>query len=454
MISLTKEELKKLEVINKANAGFTTVKEASEKLGISERQVQRLKKAVKEKGAAELVHKNTGRKPAHALTDAKQATIMQIRNMAGYSASNFKHFQELLDVNHDIQISYSALSRLMAKNSIESPKKRRRYKVHRRRKRREQMGSLIQVDGSLYDWLGTGKLYTLHGGIDDATGQIVGLYLCKNECMNGYHEMMRRMIEVYGIPEAVYADKHTIFRSPNVDKAKAADAPKDMQINETQFGRAMSELSIKIIAARSPQAKGRIERLWGTLQSRLPVELAIRSITEPDAANQFLKTYIFSLNSEFALEPKDYDNAFLPLEEGVNLDHILCIKETRALDNGHVFSYKGKLFRINDAPFTDYIPPKAKVTIMISPRIGVKAAYLRYVFDTSPATQKQPKVAESAPLKTLDHVRIYKPESAWEPKDGMPWQPGQPTYHEVLEMISDIFDKPYPKTTTKNGIAL
>jgi len=120
------------------------------------------------------------------------------------------------------------------------------------------------------------------------------------------------MIRVFGVSDTIYADRYTIFRSPNADKARAADAPPGMNVNETQFGCAMSELQIRIIAARSPQAKGRIERLWNTLQSRLPVEFELRDISDIDTANDFLENYIFAFNSEFAVEPTDSDTAFLP----------------------------------------------------------------------------------------------------------------------------------------------
>ena len=214
----------------------------------------------------------------------------------------------------------------------------------------------------------------MHGTIDDATGQITGLYMCKNECMLGYFEVMHRMVEVFGIPDSIYADRHTIFRSPNADKAKAADAPPGIKANETQFGRALSELGVQIIAARSPQAKGRIERLWGTLQSRLPVEFEIRGIKDIDTANEFLKNYIFAYNSEFAVEAEENDSAFLPLKEGLILDHILCVKEQRKLHSGHEFSYAGKQFQLEDSPYISWLPPKPTITIMISPYFGIKAS--------------------------------------------------------------------------------
>jgi len=452
VISLTIEQHERLDIINKANAGFVTVGEAAEKLGISERQVQRLKKEVKEQGPAALIHKNSNRIPAHALPEKTRKEILRIRSKAGYTDSNFSHFQELLETVHGISISYNALHSLLTAEGIKSPMTKRRFKAHRRRKRRPQAGSLVQTDSSIHDWFGTGTRQALHGIIDDATGQITGLYLCKNECMLGYFEVIRRMVEVYGIPDAMYADRHTIFRSPNADKAKAIDAPPGIKVNETQLGRALSELKVQIIAARSPQAKGRIERLWGTLQSRLPVEFAIRGITDIGAANEFLKSYIFAFNSEFAVEPADCENAFLPLHEGVILDNILCVKEKRILHPGHEFSYGGKLFQLEDSPYVNWLPPKPTITIMASPHIGIKVGYLNYVFDTRPAPVKKPIKKEPVQNVVPKDPSIHRSEYAWNPKEGLLWKPGLPTYHEMQEIVYSIFTKPY-STSDKSSVS-
>jgi len=445
VISLTREEHVRLDILNKANAGFITVKEAAEKLGISERQIQRLKKEVRDNGPAALIHKNTNRVPSHALTKEAKAKILKIRKKSGFKNSNFKHFQELLADKHQIEISYSALYRLLTEKGEKSPKKRRRFKKHRRRKRQEQAGSLVQIDASPFDWLGNGTRLSLHGTIDDATSQVTGLYLCKNECMLGYHEVMRRMIGVFGVPEALYADRHTIFRSPNADKAKAIDTPTDMKANETQFGRAMTELGIHIIAARSPQAKGRIERLWGTLQSRLPVEFEVNGIKDLESANSFLQSYIFAFNSELAVEPEDCESAFLPLEGSIILDHILCIKETRKLDNGQVFAYKGKSFQIEHSTYSNWIPPKAEITVLTSPHIGIKAAYKNLVFDTKLIKTKKTLTDKNAlsTTATPPDPSVFRTFNSTTSNLGKPRDPELYSYREVFEIVQEIFEKPY-----------
>jgi hypothetical protein len=158
---------------------------------------------------------------------------------------------------------------------------------------------LVQIDASPHEWIIGGELFTLHGAIDDATGEILALFFAPNECMEGYFEVVRQL------------------------EGKAAKL--------TQFGRAMDELGINIIKAYSPQAKGRIEKLWNTLQSRLPVEFKIRGIDTIEAANAFLSQFIVAYNEKFAVEPENPEPAFRPLDPDIELDYILCIKEKRAI---------------------------------------------------------------------------------------------------------------------------
>jgi transposase len=340
---MTEKESRKHDTIVKAVAGALTVGEAAEALGLSERQIKRLKKKYKEEGAAAFVHKNSLRTPAHKSSEETAARIVEIKRSEPYKDCNIKHFRELLAKLYGIEISYGALHGLLKSRGINSPHTRRRFKPHRRRKRRPQAGLLLQVDATPYAWfVGDKRRYALHGAAGDATGQITGLYMCKNECLHGYFEMLRRTIRNYGIPVSVYADKHTIFQSPN--KAKAEIDPK-IRVNDTQFGRCLRELGVTLIAARSPQAKGRIERLWGTLQGRLPTEFAIRGIRTIDAANEFLETYIYDFNSGFATEPEKKDNMFSKPREGTDIDCILCAKEQRSIDSGGVFSYGGEVSR-------------------------------------------------------------------------------------------------------------
>ena len=252
---MSQEQIKRYSIIERSLDGVITVEEAAEHLGLSVRQVIRLRKGVREKGICALIHKNQGRKPAHAISDELKQTIITLKTSEKYKYANFKHFQELIEKHEGIKLSYASIYQILTAAGIKSPKKRRRFKLHRRRKRKAQEGLLIQMDASLFNWLGDGNNYTLHGAIDDATGKIVGLYMIKNECLQGYFKTTRQMILNHGIPISIYSDRHAIFLSTKASKLTIEDELEGKVCNDTQFGRAMKELGITIIYARSAQAR-------------------------------------------------------------------------------------------------------------------------------------------------------------------------------------------------------
>lgn len=439
VIKMSQKQLNTYDIISKANAGFITVAEAQVALGLSRRQIQRLKKKVRIEGAVAVIHKNSMKVPSNKLSQEITDKIISIKKSEPYISANFNHFNELLACHHGIDISYSALYHVLKSANIHSPKTRRRFKPHRRRKRRAQQGMLLQIDATPFSWFkGDKKLYSLHGAIDDATGQITSLFLCKNECLHGYFEMLRRTILNFGIPISIYADRHTIFQSPN--KAKAV-FDSSIKVNDTQFGRALKELSIELIAARSPQAKGRIERLWQTLQGRLPVEFAIRDITTIDAANEFLKNYIYAFNSEFAVEALDSDNMFVKPDQSLNLDYVLCIKEKRVIDSGGIISYAGKSFMVEENMYSTMIPKGAKVNVLVSASFGIKLEYRNIVFHLLPyVPPKKTKLKQETPnvSRTVSDDHYFKYGQALAPKLVF-----TETQDEILKMLNDIFLKKY-----------
>lgn len=418
---MSQKQLNRFAVISKVVAGHLTNAEAAISLGISERQFIRLKKGVIAEGAASLIHKNTNRKPAHALENHVIDKIVALKHSEDYKAANFLHFKELLERREGIKISYSALHSKLTQASIQSPKKRRRFKPHRRRKRKTQAGLLIQMDATPFEWFGGSEKFCLHGAIDDATGQIVGLYLTKNECLHGYWEVTRQMLLHHGIPVSIYADRHAIFLSQNAGKLSLEDQLAGKVVNDTQFGRAMSELGVTLIAARSPQAKGRVERLWETLQSRLPVEFAIAKISTVDQANAFLASYIDDFNQHFSVEPINSSPAFRVLSSNIDIDTVLCVKLKRIVDAGSVFSFYNRHFVLTTANHALLPPPKATVTVLVSPRFGLKAQYRNTVFDIlpyikptkaskskQPATRKEPWIPPDSHYYKYGHTLIKK----------------------------------------------
>ena len=317
------------------------MEQAAELLGLSKRQVLRLRKGVEEKGKDALNHGNKGKVPSTTVSEEERQKIVNLYNVK-YAGANFQHFTELLEEYECIKASESFVRTLLKSEGIQSPKKKRKPKKHKRRKRKSHAGQMVQTDATPHDFFENGEAVCLHGAIDDATGEITGLYMTQNECLDGYFNVFEQMIENFGIPASAYADYHTIFASPKVGKLSIEDELAGVIVNDTQFGRACRELGITLIWARSAQAKGRIERLWGTLQDRLVIEFRINGITDIEAANKFLPGFIKRYNQQFRVEALEEETMFLP--NGHDLINILCVREKRKLDNSGAFSFQNQYF--------------------------------------------------------------------------------------------------------------
>jgi len=380
VITLSQKQLKTYKVISSFIEKSITREQAAMLLGISTRQVTRIKKGVAASGANALIHKNTGRKPAHAICDEVKEKIIEIHSRDEFQGVNFLHFKEILSEDYDIAISYTSLSSILKNAGVKSPLKKKGSKRTNRRKRKAHPGQMIQVDATPFEWFGDNVKYALHGAIDDATGDLVGLYMTWNECLFGYFEMMRQCCLDFGVPQSIYSDRHTIFLSPKADRLSVEEMIDGKTVNLTQFGRAMHELGVDMIYAHSPQAKGRVERLWRTLQSRLPVEFKKRGITTLKAANEFLKDYRFKFNDVFSVEAEDAP-LYVPLRKDADIDAILCIKHTRKTDNAGTFSFKNRCFQILDAGYP-IVSSRREIYVLISPRTGIRVEYKDRVYKT------------------------------------------------------------------------
>ena len=379
---LKQKELRRANLIEACIEGKCTVKQVAQALGLSERRVKQIKKEVRENGVKSIQHGNRGRKPKNTISTEIREKILELRSSYEYEISNFMHFQELLKERENIDISYSALYKILKNAGIKSPKKHRKAKLHHRRKRKASEGMMLQADGTPFDWFENGELYSLHGFIDDATGKITGLYMCKNECLLGYLEVLRQTLENYGIPISLYPDKFSVFFPPKKvdDHITIEEQLNGRQKGITQFGRIVEELGIEMFPASSPQAKGRIERLWETLQSRLLTEFRINKIKTIEQANEFFITYISKYNSKFAIEPSNNSNVFIKLPKRYNLDELLCVKFERTIDNAGVFSINNSKFQIMDKN----LPPKTKVQIYLSQKIGLRVKVKNKIYDVQP----------------------------------------------------------------------
>ena len=381
-LMLKQKDLKRATLIEACIKGQCTVKQVATVLGLSERRVKQIKKEVKNNGVKSIQHGNRGRKPKNMIPNETKYKILELRSSYEYEISNFKHFQELLKERENIDISYSALYKILRNAGIKSPKKHRKTKLHHRRKRKESEGMMLQADGTPFDWFNIGEKYSLHGFIDDATGKITGLYMCKNECLLGYLEVLRQTLEKYGIPISLYPDKYSVFFPPKKvnDHITIEEQFNGREKGITQFGRIVEELGIEMFPASSPQAKGRIERLWETLQSRLVTEFRINHITTIEKANEFLKSYIEKYNSQFSVPATNSKSVYLKLPKRYNLDELLCVRFERIIDNAGVFSLNNSKFQVLDKS----LPPKTKVQIYLSQKIGMRVKSNNKIYNVQP----------------------------------------------------------------------
>jgi transposase len=372
---MSKEDLGKLALIEGAVEGKYTVLEVARRLNLSARRVKQLKKAYREQGETAVIHGNSGRHPANYTDEELRSKIITLKKSVIYNETNFTHFKELLAEHENIQISYTAVSGILKDAGITSKKKHRTEgKRYRRRKRREAFGEMLQADATSYDWFGDGKRYALHGFIDDATGKITGLCFCHNECLMGYLEVLRQTLTNYGIPGELYADKAGIFfvNTKKQENWTAEELLAGKPLDKTQFGCIVEErLGITMISAHTPQAKGRIERLWGTLQDRLTAWLKMQGVTDIEKANCELLRYIADFNKRFAVQPQTEESAFVPLDVSNDLDKLLAVRHQRTTDNCGCFSFQNFIFQIDSKkPLA-----KKKIQFLFSQKIGFLAMH-------------------------------------------------------------------------------
>jgi len=436
---MNKSERKKLIIAYRLLQGDLSIAEAAQAIGLSERQMIRIKKGVKTQGDGFVIHKSRGEKTCRSICNDLKQSILECKNSNKYSMANFSHFQELLAEHEGINLSKSTIYRILSSNGNVSPKKHRKIRPHKRRNRNPKKGMLVMIDASPHDWFMNGQRYSLHGAIDDATGEILALFFSPTECLDGYFQILKNVITNNGIPLSVYSDQHTIFRSPSSGKLSLEDELDGKQINDTQFGRAMKELGINLIFAKSPQAKGRIERLWNSLQSRLITELNVANIQFIDAANKFLNLFISKYNARFAVAPKDAVSAFLPIDNSMILAHILCIKETRRIDSGFTFSFRKNFYKLLFNDRSCPLFPRCNVTILFSSSLGIKAEYKGRIYDLELLDSPPEKPILPKKKKTLSHKgTVPSSTHPWRTISKIPF----PTFSEPSdrEIISALYN--------------
>lgn len=438
---MSQQELKRAVVIQRVVAGGMTVQEAAEVLGLSVRHIKRMKKKFQQHGAPGLAHGNRGRKPVHTLSPEIRQTVLQLAK-SDYEGCNFTFLSELLAERQGIHLSPASVGRILKAAGLQSPRKHRPPKLHRQRQRKPQFGMLVLVDGSHHDWLeGRGPWLCLFAAVDDATGRLVAARFRPTEDAEGYRQLLEQIVTTHGIPLALYSDRHAVFLPRTDDRVSLTQELLGSPRPVTQIGRMLADLGIEHIPARSPQAKGRVERAFLTLQERLRVALRLAKVSTLAEADAFLPGFVERYNERFAVAPAEAEVAFRQIPAHIRLEHVLCWKEQRTLHPGYVVRFESKTYRVTTQRGKPIIPLRAAVDVLEHPDGAIYVSYKGNVFpaellpDATSQTPKPVVTAADAPQKEKAGSTSHR-----RPAADHPWRTPRaipPKAHSTTSTVTD-----------------
>ena len=345
-ITLSQKELQRVAVIAQCVQGNLACARAAELLALSSRHVKRLKARYRQGSAAALAHASRGRPSPRRTPERTRNRIVALARTR-YLGFNDHHLHNKLVEQEGFSLSRETLRRILRSAGLGPPRKRRPPAHRQRRLRAAREGELVQLDGSPHDWLeGRGPRLTALGLQDDASGKILAAQFFLSETAEGYFHLLHSLLRLFGVPLAFYGDRSGIF-TRNDDHWSLHEQLAG-QRQSTQFGRALDQLGITFIAAQTPQAKGRIERLWGVLQDRLTSELRLAGAADLDSANQVLRRFIADYNRRFARAPRQTEKAWRPAPK--RLERICCFTHERIVSNDNVVQWDGRRLQIHPHP--------------------------------------------------------------------------------------------------------
>lgn len=367
-ITLSPRELQRVTVMEQLVRGNLTCARAAELLALSPRHIKRLKSRYWQGSAAALAHVSRGRPSHRRLPDRIRQAVLHLAR-SKYGGFNDHHLHDKLIEQEGFSLSRETLRRLLRAAGIGSPRKRRPPAHRQRRLRSAHLGELIQLDGSPHDWLqGRGPRLTALGLQDDATGKILAAQFFFSETAEGYFHLLQSLLRRFGVPVAFYGDRSSIFTRN--DDHWSLDEQLAGQRQPTQFGRALNQLGITFIAAQTPQAKGRIERLWGVLQDRLTSELRLAQACDIDSANAVLRRFVADYNRRFALRPREAEPAWRPAPE--HLHRICCFTHERIVSNDNVVQWDGRRLQIHPQPRRhSFAGAKVQIELALDGRVSL-----------------------------------------------------------------------------------
>lgn len=324
----SREQLR-IDVITKYLDGQIHAEHAWTLLEVGERQFRRIVRAFQQEGIWSVKHGNFGKTPKNKISTSLESKIVALYKK-DYRGFNTLHFRDkLIENNFANTPSYSTIRRILVKNGINLPKKRSGSSSrHKSRDRYAKEGIMAQIDGSHHQWFGN-KMSCLNAMVDDATGRLLSAKFTPSETTFAAMDILEQTLKKYGIFQMLYSDGAGVYHGHKRE-------------GFSNVQRALRPLGILSLVAPTAEAKGRIERLFRTLQDRLINEMRLRKISTIEEANKFLPSFIEYFNSKFAVIPKDPETAFLPLPDGIDLNELMCIREERIIQRGHTFSYKNQ----------------------------------------------------------------------------------------------------------------
>jgi len=356
IIAMTQEELKRLHVIRKALDKDITQLEAARIIGIGLRQAQRIIRVVRTEGDKGIIHKSRGRPSNRAFPDRVKDRALKLYKEKYHDFGPTLGSEKLFEIDK-MKINDETLRLWLLKAGIDY--KKRKSRLHRQwRERKHSFGEMIQMDGSHHDWFeGRGSECVLMGYIDDATGRPFARFYPYEGTIPAM-DSFKRYIKKHGLPVSVYLDRHTTYKSNG--KPSVEDELNNL-IPLSQFERACEELSVRVIHANSPQAKGRIERLFRTFQNRLIKEMRLKGIKTINEANVFLKHYLPVYARRFAVMPFNNADLHRPVPHRIDLNTAFCVKTARVLRNDFTVAHNGKLYQVEDSVNTQKVTIEERI---------------------------------------------------------------------------------------------
>lgn len=403
MTEYQQKQLRKSIYIPKCCRGEVTCLVAAQKIGISIRSVSDLKKRYKLFGESIFVRGNKGHKPYNLKYDRAFEDHIIYLHDTYYKDTPYRAFWRCLRDIEKISIPYNSLRNICKRRGIKSCKE---YKTHKKVKHESRLerpcsGELVQLDASKHDWYMNGTYTTLHGAIDDARHIVTGLYFCDNECRLGYNQVLYQTFTNYGIMKAVYIDRHSSFVT--TPKHKTLEERLEYEkSSDTHFNDVCKRLKVEVILALSAEAKGRIERLWGTLQDNLPYIFRRLGICDNQSANEFLKNFLPRFNQEFSVPSRSQFTRWRKVPHSVNLDFLLSIRVPRRTDSYGVFLFHDHYFELQ-------APRKAHVhfILCLSEQFGIKAYMNDRFYDVTLCDVLSDTITHTMPEVEKDLISRY-----------------------------------------------